>query len=38
MNAKNVIEKLKQIAREKEVHRSEHRRRHEEEVEMLRKT
>jgi hypothetical protein len=37
MSAKNAIEKLQRIAREKETQRSEHKRRHEEE-ELLRKT
>ncbi len=38
MNVKNAIEKLKWIVREKEAHRSEHRWRQEEEVELLRWT
>ncbi len=38
MSAKNVIEKLKQIAREKEKQRSEHKRKQEEEAELLKKT
>jgi hypothetical protein len=38
MNVKNAIEKLQQIAKEKEVQRSEHRGRQEEEVELLRRT
>jgi len=37
MNVESVIEKLQQIAREKEAQRSEHIRRYEEEVELLRK-
>jgi len=38
MNVKSAFEKLQQIAREKEVQRNEHKRRQEEEVELLRKT
>jgi hypothetical protein len=38
MNVESAINKLSKIAREKEVHRSEHRQRHQEEVELLRKT
>jgi hypothetical protein len=37
MNAKSAIVKLQQIARENEVQRNEHRQRHEEEVELLRR-
>jgi hypothetical protein len=37
MNAKSAIEKLQRIRREKEAQRSEHRTRHEEQVELLRR-
>jgi hypothetical protein len=37
MCAESAIEKLQQIAREKESQRSEHRQRHEEEAELLRR-
>lgn len=37
MNAKIMIEKLQRVTKEKKTQRSEHRQRHEEEVEMLRK-
>jgi hypothetical protein len=37
MNAESAIEKLQRITREKEAQTSEHRQRHEEEAELLRK-
>jgi hypothetical protein len=38
MNANSAIEKLQRIAKEKEAQRSEHRRRQEEEAELLKRT
>jgi hypothetical protein len=37
MNTKSAIEKLGRIVREKEMQRSEHRRRHEEVLELLKR-
>ncbi len=37
MNVKNTIEKLQRVVREKEMQKNEHRWKHEEEAELLRK-